>query len=208
MFKECRSCKIIKTSSEFPKRSSNLDGLYSYCRKCCSDKNKKTLDKNREKHRKKCNEYRQKNREYLNKKSKEYYYKNRELQLKQRSEYRKKYIEKISFKEALKRISDKDRFERNRKKHLEWSKDNRDRLNAYQKEWYQKNKEKRRAHVILNRAIKSAGVVRPNTCSQCNKECKPDGHHEDYSKPLDIIWLCRACHSRKSPRTKIHVFIK
>jgi len=157
------------------------------------------LEKNRE--------YKKKNREILNQQAKEYYYRNRERQLKKRAEYRAKNKEKISVKEALKRLSDDDRFEKNRQKHLEWSKDNRDRLNEWQREWYKKNKEKRRAHVVLHRAINSSKIERPNNCSQCGKECKPDGHHEDYSKPLEVIWLCRACHSRESPRTKLHVHL-
>lgn len=151
-------------------------------------------------------EYKRKNKEKLNEQAKEYYWKNREKQLKKRAEYRKKNKDKISLRESLKRISDKDRFERNNKKHLEWSKNNRERLNEWQRDWYQKNKEKRRAHVILNRAVNSGKIQRPNNCSQCNKECKPDGHHEDYSRPLSIVWLCRACHSRKSPRTKLHEY--
>ena len=38
--------------------------------------------------------------------AKEYYYKNREKQLKKRAEYREKNKDKISLREALKRISD------------------------------------------------------------------------------------------------------
>lgn len=158
----------------------------------------KNLEKNRE--------YKRKNREKLNQQAKEYYYKNREEVLRKATIFRDKNREKISHREALKRISDKDRFEKNRQKHLSWAKENRDVLSAYQREWYQKNKEKRRAHVVLHRAINSGKIERPNICSQCSKECKPDGHHKDYNKPLEVVWLCRACHSRESPRTKIHVY--
>ena len=40
-------------------------------------------------------------------------------------------------------------------------------------------------------------LLKPNTCSSCKKVCEPrelHGHHEDYSKPLDVVWLCRDCH--------------
>lgn len=131
------------------------------------------------------------------------YYQQKERVLGKRREYREKNKEKISLKEALKRLSDPDRFEKNKIRHFDWSKNNRERINAQQREWYRNNKEKRRAHVILNRAIKAGEIMRASKCTECLKECKPDGHHIDYLKPLDVIWLCRACHSRKSPRTVI-----
>ena len=24
----------------------------------------------------------------------------------------------------------------------------------------------------------------------------PDPHNEDYSKPLEVVWLCKSCHKR------------
>lgn len=153
---------------------------------------------------KKCTrEYREKNRKLLAEKARKYYYENKECVLGKRAEYREKNKEKISLKEAQKRLSDPDRFEKNKAKHFEWSSQNRERINSYQRRWYQENKEKRRAHVVLNRAVKAGSLTRPNRCSECYKICKPDGHHVDYSKPLNVIWICRACHSRKSPRTVI-----
>jgi len=43
-------------------------------------------------------------------------------------------------------------------------------------------------------AVKNGVLIRPSCCDRCRKECKPDGHHKDYSKPLDVDWLCRSCH--------------
>lgn len=201
--KICRCCKLEKLEDQFTKRSSNSDGLYSYCKSCLKQKNKRNYNVNKEKNKITNLLYKQKNKEKIKEKARNYYYKNREKQLLKRAEYRKKNKEKISLNEALKRISNQDRFEKNRQKHFEWSRHNRERINEYQRKWYQKNKEKRKAHVILYRAINQGKIFRPNVCSQCNKDCKPDGHHNDYSKPLDVIWICKACHARKSPRTKI-----
>lgn len=57
--------------------------------------------------------------------------------------------------------------------------------------------EKCRAHLKLKRAVNSGKIVRPGRCSMCGRECKPHGHHKDYSKPLDVVWLCCACHKRE-----------
>jgi len=56
---------------------------------------------------------------------------------------------------------------------------------------------KRRAHQQVYLAVKSGTLVRPTKCSRCEKECKPEASHHDYSKPLDVEWLCAKCHRRK-----------
>jgi hypothetical protein len=38
-------------------------------------------------------------------------------------------------------------------------------------------------------------LPKPETCQHCgNIPKKLHGHHEDYSKPFDVIWLCFPCH--------------
>lgn len=54
--------------------------------------------------------------------------------------------------------------------------------------------QKMRARSILGQAIFRQKINKPNYCSKCKKRCKPHGHHTDYSKPLEVQWLCRACH--------------
>lgn len=56
--------------------------------------------------------------------------------------------------------------------------------------------EKSRAHNAVRRAIKSGDLIRPDHCSICFCETKSVAHHNDYSKPLDVIWVCEPCHKR------------
>jgi hypothetical protein len=53
---------------------------------------------------------------------------------------------------------------------------------------------KQRARNAVWYAIKKGTMVRPSECSACGAECVPEGHHDDYGKPLDVRWLCVPCH--------------
>lgn len=70
------------------------------------------------------------------------------------------------------------------------------RLARQSKAYREKYPEKKEAHGLLNCAIRAGKLTRPNSCSSCDATCTPDGHHTDYSKPLDVIWLCRTCHTK------------
>jgi hypothetical protein len=57
-----------------------------------------------------------------------------------------------------------------------------------------KNKDKVQARNKVHYHIKVGNMTRPTHCSKCKAECYPEAHHEDYSKPLDVTWLCNSCH--------------
>ena len=40
------------------------------------------------------------------------------------------------------------------------------------------------------------GTVVPGKCEACNKGDYIQAHHEDYSKPTEVKWLCAACHKK------------
>lgn len=97
--------------------------------------------------------------------------------------------------------------------HKEWEKNNKESLNEYRRSYYKdhrkkilssgrrwrdNNLEKRPSHTAVYRAIKSGDLIRPNHCEMCNKECYPDGHHNDYDKKLSVVWVCRECHKKLS----------
>lgn len=58
----------------------------------------------------------------------------------------------------------------------------------------EKDPRKHKAVQLTTNRLKRGEIVRPGNCSKCHKECKPEGHHADYNKPLEIEWLCSVCH--------------
>lgn len=58
-------------------------------------------------------------------------------------------------------------------------------------------KRKISANKKLQYAVKTGKIVKPNTCEVCKVEmlqAKIHGHHNDYAKPLKVMWLCNKCH--------------
>lgn len=86
----------------------------------------------------------------------------------------------------------------------------RDRKNVPMKRLYERKSklkypEKNEARRKLQNAVRLGKVVRPSTCQNCGKDCKPAGHHSDYTKPLDVDWLCNHCHVARhfyTPKSK------
>ncbi len=86
---------------------------------------------------------------------------------------------------------------------------------VYYKEWYKKNGRNRainyaevikewrinhpeitKAYLKFNEAIKNGKIMKALLCEKCGNETKLVGHHEDYNKPLEVIWLCQSCHKK------------
>ncbi len=49
----------------------------------------------------------------------------------------------------------------------------------------------------LNSAVMAKKITVPSRCSECNGRHKLTAHHGDYSKPLNVEWLCYECHGRR-----------
>lgn len=62
--------------------------------------------------------------------------------------------------------------------------------------WKANNPEKRAAQVEFGNAIRGGRVERETQCRLCGvTDEKMDAHHFDYSKPLEVTWLCHDCHA-------------
>lgn len=50
----------------------------------------------------------------------------------------------------------------------------------------------------LRDAVKAGKIIRPTQCSICDCANKSiHAHHENYDKPLNVIWVCSTCHKRE-----------
>jgi len=63
------------------------------------------------------------------------------------------------------------------------------------KRWAELPLEKRRAHWTVHNAIRDGRLMK-EPCEVCGVE-KTDAHHDDYSKPLEVRWLCRKHHGER-----------
>ncbi len=70
------------------------------------------------------------------------------------------------------------------------------------KRWAESNVVKRAAHIILGNALRSGGIVKLDKCEECGSDKKLHGHHDDYSQPLGVRWLCTKCHTEWHKRNE------
>lgn len=66
---------------------------------------------------------------------------------------------------------------------------------GYVKEYREKYPNKFRAHSMVNNAIRK-GALFSEPCGNCGGKENLHAHHDDYLKPLNVRWLCSACHSQ------------
>lgn len=54
-----------------------------------------------------------------------------------------------------------------------------------------------KSHNAVTRAVANGTLIVPDHCSRCLIPCRPQAHHDDYSKPMDVLWLCPICHAAR-----------
>lgn len=121
------------------------------------------------------------------------------------SEYQKRSLSKdgltssckVCLKERDARRFKNDPRVRERHKKYQATPEGKASMGKARKKWLDTNPEKRAAHVILNNRIRDGHIEKPDTCQECGDGGRIHGHHEDYSKPLEIDWLCATCHAKR-----------
>lgn len=57
--------------------------------------------------------------------------------------------------------------------------------------------EKTRARALINTHVRRKKIRKPLNCEDCGLRFPLEAHHKDYSKPLDVEWLCHRCHNKR-----------
>ena len=79
----------------------------------------------------------------------------------------------------------------------QYAKKNRDRRVELDRAWRLKHPCKKKAQDRINSLIRSGKLVPPAACERCSNADQLQAHHEDYSKPLEVQWLCITCHNTR-----------
>ena len=117
----------------------------------------------------------------------DFHYKNKALGLRQsycKLCYKKYDNYRYNFKREIRLRQLKESYERNKHK---WAEKTRKSRELYPEKW--------KARQTLRNAIASGKVIK-YPCQTCG-DIKSHGHHEDYSKPLEVLWLCAKHHMEK-----------
>jgi len=101
-------------------------------------------------------------------------------------------------------------YERNRKRKAEtarrWRLENPQAVASRARRARERDPAKTRARNLLISAVRYGRLAKPDQCEDCRQSVPPQelhGHHEDYSKPLDVRWLCEPCHLRRHGKQRV-----
>ena len=68
-------------------------------------------------------------------------------------------------------------------------------ITEIKKNYQKKHPSRRKAVNAVNNAVRDGRLIKPKNCQCCGVEAKSiEGHHCDYNKPLDVMWLCDPCY--------------
>lgn len=163
--KRCSKCGEYKVLEGFSKKKSSQDGFQYECKQCVSGY---------------CKQYQIVNREKIAENKRVRYQLNRERVLVEGKKYREVNREKIA-----KRDKAYSKTHNGKAAHRKATVNYRE---NYPEKW--------RAHDKVMKAVRSRRLKKPFCCVVDSSDCSDqlEAHHEDYSKPLEVIWLCAIHH--------------
>ncbi len=180
--KICRTCEVEKQLIEFSLRK---DGRQvNECKQCAKKRSNEWYWANREKSLEDRKKRYQETKEYTLRKSKERYEEHKERILKRNRELNKT----------------PERRAKSNQRTREWNKKNPEKIRARIATWKRNNKEKALAHQYVLWGLRLNVIQKPSECQGCGKKIKVEAHHRDYTKQLEVMWLCKLCHEQEHHR--------
>ncbi len=195
----CKKCFLSKKEGRPPK----------YCSTECykNATNEKLINYNHEYYLKRQEELQGKHRQWYQDKMDETK-EHREQWLKEHPEY-ESYILVPMLKKEIRKTNDiikRHKYNiKNKKKQKayrqDYNKKNKKRHAESQNKYRQHNKDKVACRIICTKAVKS-GRLHRQPCEICGTVKNINSHHNDYSKPLEVRWLCRKHHMELHRKVK------
>lgn len=195
--KECRKCKTKKALSEYYIHTRMADNHLNICKDCTKrrvsnySKTEKGRENDRKRHRSKKRQewikaYTEKNRKRINETRRRWASKNPDS------------IKQSRVKAYAKFMSDDEkRVEYNKRKYKQRKEKWETVKGYYRKTLKNALKDPERKQKIYSRSrlsrAKKSGKIEVRPCSVCG-DTKVQGHHKDYDKPLEVVWLCDKHH--------------
>lgn len=109
-----------------------------------------------------------------------------------KSEIHKNYLRRMSDPEWREKELDRQR-EKAKRHRAEGRKPDPEAEKRGKLKWLENNRHKKRANTAVGNAIRDKKLFR-KPCEKCGDE-NSEAHHDDYSKPLDVRWLCKKHHN-------------
>jgi hypothetical protein len=171
--KMCSKCGSLKELSDFYKHSGRPDGLSCQCRDCLND-------------------YRNTHKAQIANQKRRWVLKNKEHVKRHRAEF---YLANKAAINALSKDYRRQNSARLVKKASLYAKEHPEAIRRIKANWKLRNTEKTRAGWCVSNAIRDGRMARQDCCV-CGTP-NAEAHHDDYDKPLSVIWLCKLHHEER-----------
>lgn len=166
MERKCSKCQETKNIEEFSKDKRNHAGRSYECYEC----------------------HRKRNQEYYKRMPGEVY----QRKLQRREEYGKIHRVELNKRTRERKAGNPEKTKETAKRYREAHKEE---MRQYSDKWREKNWKKVLAQSKVQDHLNRGNIVKPSECPICKSaDYRIEAHHNDYDKPLEVMWLCQKCH--------------